>query len=222
MPMSDSNTSKPAEGSIRKPAEDSTGKLTKGSAEFSLPDGQRRLVLKFGLLGGLIAASTYLIPPSKAKAATSEQAPVSVNGYEFGFLRPQDINLLAAVAPVVVASNFPAQGEPRQQALARLMISIDKTLLTTSLETQKKIRQLFSLLDFSLFRGVLGGLRKDWSEASEAEIRQFLHRWRDSGMNMLRQGYVVLIQLSTLAYYSEPKNWTQNIYPGPPAHQPST
>ena len=52
-------------------------------------------------------------------------------------------------------------------------------------------------------------------------LQYFLENWRDSRFNTLRQGYILLTQLPTLAFYYQPENWNDQIYPGPPQHIPS-
>ncbi len=183
------------------------------------PEFDRRSLLKLGFFGTMLFSGAALLGHHPQASASSEASTKSPG--HFDFLLEHEVKILSVVAPVVIADNFPAEAARRSLAFQQMMRDIDHFMLSTSAQTQEQIHGLFKLLDLSVFRSLAGGLWSDWEEASESDIRTFLHRWRDSRFNTFRQGYVALIQLPTLAFYSEPSNWTARIYPGPPEHKPT-
>ena len=135
-------------------------------------------------------------------------------------LREKDVVILSAIAPIAIKGNFPTDSTTKQQTLNRLMIDIDVFVAHTSPLTIKKVQQMFDLLYNPAFRMMVAGIWPAWQNASEDDIEEFLLGWRDSRINTFRQGYLLLTQLSTMMYYFEPDNWTDDIYPGPPQHIP--
>ena len=55
-----------------------------------------------------------------------------------------------------------------------------------------------------------------WNQASEAEVRACLDRFRGSSLTLLRSAYGALHQLTFAAWYGNPDSWAQIGYPGPP------
>jgi hypothetical protein len=48
------------------------------------------------------------------------------------------------------------------------------------------------------------------------QIRNFLHRWENSYLNLLRMGQGSLLKLVIMAWYFQPASWAHCGYPGPP------
>lgn len=165
----------------------------------------RREFLRTGLFGGLLLAggsSAALL----TGCASSSQAP------GFVFLRPQDVTVVRALIPVVLAEAIPA-GD--QAALERTLHAVDDFIASTSPAAMDQLRQLFDLLSLPPARVLLAGLWDDWPQASPADIEAFLLRWRDSRFGMLRAGYAGLVKIITASWYLLPESWVAIGYQAP-------
>ncbi|MFD2640663.1 hypothetical protein [Pseudomonas japonica] len=158
----------------------------------------RRGLLKFSVGASLFLGGASLLGCSAGRPA---------NG--FRILRDDDLPMLRAVTPVVLEGT----GSLVDRVLARL----DDALASLSAEMLKLTRQLFDVLALPLTRGPLTGVWGAWEQAEPQRIQAFLLRWRDSSLNLLRQGYCSLLQLLLMAWYSLPESWGACGYPGPPA-----
>ncbi len=185
------------------------------------PSLDRRQFLKVGVLGSSLLAGGGLIGSLQGCSSHQAESADKTQTLSFQFLREKDAIILAALSPVVLKGNFPEQSEQRKKALDQLLLDIDAFLANTSEFAHGQVHQLFDILYFSLTRITLAGLWSSWEEASEKELLAFLDGWRDSRFNTFRQGYILLTQLPTLAFYYQPDNWTEDMYPGPPQHIPS-
>jgi hypothetical protein len=80
----------------------------------------------------------------------------------------------------------------------------------------KLTQQLFDVLGMGITRGPLTGIWGSWENASAEQIRNFLHRWENSYLNLLRMGQGSLLKLVIMAWYFRPAAWAHCGYPGPP------
>ncbi|MFT0865254.1 twin-arginine translocation pathway signal protein [Pseudomonas sp. CAM1A] len=158
---------------------------------------QRRDLLRLGLGASLFLGAASLI-------GCSQQTPSA--GYQA--LRNDDLPLLQALIPVVLAGT--------QASTEQVLQSLDHKLAALSPAMLKLTRQLFDVLTLPLTRGPLTGVWGSWTEATDAEVEHFLERWRDSSLNLLRQGHASLLQLLLMAWYERPEAWAACGYPGPP------
>lgn len=157
----------------------------------------RRDLLRFSLGASLIQAGTSLVGCRAQTAATGYHA-----------LRDDDLPLLSALIPVVLAETLAAE--------TLVLHSLDHKLAALSPEMLKLTRQLFDVLSLPLTRGPLTGVWGAWEQASPAQVRAFLQRWQDSSLNLLRMGHASLLQLLQMAWYERPESWAACGYPGPP------
>lgn len=181
----------------------------------------RRDFMKVGLLGSTLLGAAGLMGSLQGCNSEHAQSAIDIHSLPLKVLREKDAIILAAVAPVVLEGNFPKDPDQHGKVLAQLILDIDAFVADTTVQTQQMAQQLFDLLYFSPTRIALGGLWSNWPEASRDDLIAFLENWRDSRFNTLRQGYILLTQLPTLAFYYQPENWNDQIYPGPPQHIPS-
>jgi hypothetical protein len=93
---------------------------------------------------------------------------------------------------------------------------LDFSLQHLSPEMFKLTQQLFDVLGMGLTRGPLTGVWGSWENASAEQIRNFLHRWENSYLNLLRMGQGSLLKLVIMAWYFQPASWAHCGYPGPP------
>lgn len=157
----------------------------------------RRDLLRFSLGASIFLSATGLVG---CTAQTSAQG--------FQLLRDDDLPLLRALIPVVLAGT--------QAAETWVLHSLDHKLAALSPEMLKLTRQLFDVLSLPLTRGPLTGVWGAWEQASPTQVTAFLQRWQDSSLNLLRMGHASLLQLLQMAWYERPESWAACCYPGPP------
>lgn len=157
----------------------------------------RRDLLRFSLGASIFLSATGLVG---CTAQTSAQG--------FQLLRDDDLPLLRALIPVVLAGT--------QAAETWVLHSLDHKLAALSPEMLKLTRQLFDVLSLPLTRGPLTGVWGAWEQASATQVTAFLQRWQDSSLNLLRMGHASLLQLLQMAWYERPESWAACGYPGPP------
>lgn len=172
---------------------------------LSSPPLSRRSLLKLGLGASAMLATAGF---TATLSGCSSDAPAS----GFQVLRDSDIPLLTAVMSALVGPH-PARNETNLKAA---VAQLDTTLSWTSPRVQKQVTDLFGLLSMGLTRGPLTGIWGSWDNATDAEVQAFLQRWRDSRLEMLRQGHSALNQLLQMAWYALPVSWDAAGYPGPP------
>jgi hypothetical protein len=101
------------------------------------------------------------------------------------------------------------------QALDAVVHGVEVAIASLPPAVQGEIRQLFGLLEFPLTRRILAGVGP-WNQASDADVANFLQRWRSSNAALLRSGYAALHQLVMAGWYGNEAAWPPTRYPGPP------
>ena len=122
-----------------------------------------------------------------------------------------------ALVPAVLANALPASPEARAAATREVVEAFDRAVSGLAPAVQSEIADLFGLLGFAPTRILLTGLGNAWDEATEADVRAFLTRWRTSRFDLLRAGYQAITQLLIASWYGNPASWERIGYPGPPA-----
>lgn len=171
------------------------------------PGLSRRNLLKVGL-----CATAFLSTVSLTASLSGCSASIPANG--FAILRDNDLTVLRALIPVMIAGSL---GQTAlSQASEDTLRGIDFSLAGLSPEMLKLTRQLFDVLALGLTRGPLTGVWGRWEDASAEQIRDFLLRWQNSSLDLLRMGHGSLLQLVSMAWYASPNAWAHCGYPGPP------
>lgn len=129
-------------------------------------------------------------------------------------LRTQDLPFLRALVPVILADAVPRERFP--QVIEAVLSDIDSGLASVSPALLAQMRELFDVTTSSLTRGPLTGVWQGWEQASGEQVAAFLQRWRDSSLDLLRQGHGALLQMVLMAWYGRPEAWAHCGYPGPP------
>jgi len=124
--------------------------------------------------------------------------------------------ILRAMVPVLLAGALPAAAEAKRLAVADTVRGIDVAISGLAPSAQDELRQLFSLLALPPVRLALARVSEPWSQASEADVRACLDRFRSSSLTLLRSAYGALHQLTFAAWYGNPAAWSRIGYPGPP------
>lgn len=132
----------------------------------------------------------------------------------FSVLRASDLPFLRAAIPVMLGGALKGRSLP--DVIDQTLHSLDHGLARLSPEMLKLTQQLFDVLAMAITRGPLTGIWGGWETADADSIRSFLERWKNSSLNLLRQGHSSLLQLVLMAWYSRSDSWAHCGYPGPP------
>ncbi|WP_271410134.1 twin-arginine translocation pathway signal protein [Pseudomonas sp. Q1-7] len=175
---------------------------------FQAPGLSRRHLLKVGLFGSAFLATA---------GVTASLTGCSASGPAVGFavLRESDLPFLRALAPVMLEGAVPTERMP--QAVDGTLQSLDYALHHLSPEMLKLTLQLFDVLALPITRGPLTGVWGSWEKASDQAIREFLERWENSAIGLLKMGHAALLKLVMMAWYGRPESWAHCGYPGPPS-----
>ena len=171
------------------------------------PGISRRQLLRYGLLGTLVLATAGGIA---SVTRTLRSGP----GTGYRQLRESHIPMLRRIIPVILDGALPA-GEA-DAAVQAVLDALARSLDHLSPAMRSQSLQLFDLLSLRATRGPTTGIWGSWEEASTADIQQFLQRWENSRLALLRQGHGALSKAVLLVWYSLPESWAQCGYPGPP------
>ena len=167
----------------------------------------RRGVLKIGLCAGAFLATAGL---GASLSGCSSSTPAS----GFALLRSSDLPFLRALVPVLLEGA--ASAEAVAAGIEDTLKQLDYSLQHLSPEMLKLTQQLFDVLGMAVTRGPLTGIWGSWENASAEQIRNFLQRWENSYLNLLRMGQGSLLKLVIMAWYFRPAAWAHCGYPGPP------
>lgn len=170
-------------------------------------DPSRRSLLKLGLVGGALLATVGGIA-SLSSDGDDQPAP----GYLA--LRAADLPFLQTLIPVILDQAL--TGERLIVVMPQVLRDIDLGLASVSPALLSQIRELFDVTSSRLTRGPLTGVWQPWQETAPGQVAEFLQRWRDSSLALLRQGHAALLQMVLMAWYGNPDAWAHCGYPGPP------
>lgn len=171
------------------------------------PALSRRGLLKFSL-----GATAFLATAGLGASLSGCSSSVPANG--FVTLRSGDLLFLRALIPVMLEGAVTAERMP--EAVEGTLKSLDYNLAHLSPEMLKLTQQLFDVLGMAVTRGPLTGVWGSWENASADDIRQFLNRWENSSLSLLRMGHSSMLQLVMMAWYGRKESWAHCGYPGPP------
>jgi hypothetical protein len=165
----------------------------------------RRDFLKLGMAGSALLA---LAGVGATLAGCSGRDAATAHGYRF--LRDADLALWRALLPALL-EGLTLSATQSEEALRR----IDGVCFLFRPGGQAQLHRLFDLLNVGLARRWLAGVHAPWPEATLAQKREFLARWRSSRRATFNGGYKALSQLAAVGGYSQPVGWQACRYPGP-------
>ena len=110
----------------------------------------------------------------------------------------------AVLGPLLAEAQLPAQ-------LAR----IESAVQAMPAHVQAELAQLLALLAAPPTRLALTGLGDDWASAPTADVLAMLERLRQSPLQLRRQVYQALRDLTNAAWFANPASWRAIGYPGP-------
>ncbi len=132
------------------------------------------------------------------------------------FLANHDAELIAALAPAILAGALPEEPASRAIAINEVVEAFDRAVAGLSPRLQGEVQELLGLLTFAPTRRLVAGVAQPWREASTEDVAAFLQRWRNSRFALLQQGYQALARLTVACWYGNPLSWDRIEYPGPP------
>ena len=166
----------------------------------------RRTFITTGILGAVALATAHWLrgphaPPGDATLRTLDADAQAI---------------LRAIVPVMLAGALPEDAEARRVAIADTVRGIDTAIAGLSPSAQDELRRLFALLALPPARLAIARVSDPWNQASEADVRACLDRFRSSSLTLLRSAYGALHQLTFAAWYGNGTAWARIGYPGPP------
>ena len=167
----------------------------------------RRGALKIGLCASALLATVGL-GASLSGCSSSDKAQ------GFAVLRSSDLPFLRTLIPVMLSASVTEAAMP--SAADATLHRLDDNLDHLSPELLKLTQQLFDVLAMPVTRGPLTGIWGRWETASPEQVGQFLDRWQNSSLSLLRMGHGSLTQLVMMSGYERPELWAHCGYPGPP------
>ena len=166
----------------------------------------RRTFITTGIFGAAALATAYWLRSPHAPAGDASLRVLDADAQA----------ILGAIVPVLLAGALPVDADAKTQAVAATIRGIDTAITGLSPTAQGELRQLFALLALPPARLAIARVSEPWNQASEAEVRACLDRFRGSSLTLLRSAYAALHQLTFAAWYGNPASWARIGYPGPP------
>ncbi|UZK04651.1 hypothetical protein GAY96_12405 [Venatoribacter cucullus] len=162
------------------------------------------------------SAAVLTLGASIAGLTGCSKAPVA-SGYKV--LRPGDIEILRALAPVILSGSYP--GSLQDKAPDTLLHALDSLVLTLQDYARSQLVMMFDALQVAPVRLAMGAPWASWSEMPADDIEAFLHSWKTSRIQLKRMGYGSLCKLLTMCWYSQPATFALTGYPGMPQKIPA-
>lgn len=123
--------------------------------------------------------------------------------------------VLQGVIPALLEGVLPDEPAQRAAAVSQCITAVETTVSQLAPAAQKEVAQLFGLLANAAGRRLLAGVPQAWSEATPAQVSQFLQNWRTHSNSLFKTGYQALHDLVLASWYADPAHWACIGYPGP-------
>ena len=166
---------------------------------------QRRTLLKLG-----IGATVTL-------AIAGGAAQLLRPGLIDGKLSDPARALMRAVGEAVLDGSLPAETQARAHALESHLARLQELTAGLPPSTRGELSQLLSLLNTAPGRLGIAGLVNDWPQAGVPALQAALQMMRSSSLDLRRQVYQALRDLTNAAYFADAGTWFLLGYPGPRA-----
>lgn len=170
----------------------------------------RRTFIKLALAGGAgIAAARVLYGPFEEQTG----APEDTAG-RYTVLTDGGREILTAIIPVLLEGALPT-GAGRHDAIRDLVRAINANYLAMPPAVRGELAQLYQLLTFPLTRRGLAGVLDPWHQADDAQLREFLERWRNGSLALFAKAYQALHSSVLGVWYGQDTSWPRIGYDGP-------
>jgi hypothetical protein len=164
---------------------------------------KRRHLLQLGLFSAF------------AFAAVGGAAVWWQGGVQAGRLTTASRGVFQALGRAVLDGSLPAEAAARERALQGLLARIDDLVSALPPHAQDELAQLLGLLALAPGRLGLAGLKVEWSEATVQQLQQALQSMRTSSLQVRRQAYQALHDITSGAFFADRSAWSLLGYPGP-------
>jgi hypothetical protein len=162
------------------------------------PNAGRRLFLKQSLFSSLVFASAGLAP---AGAYAAQPDLLALGPKEFAILEAWLERLIPA-----------ADGQPGAKALG-IARKFDLEVANWSEQHQADFKML--LAAFEDFGFLLSGFWGKFTHMDAATQDRYLEDWMASGLQLKKQGFMVVKLIGMFLYYCQDESWPVTGYPGP-------
>lgn len=136
-------------------------------------------------------------------------------GVSNGVLTEQGRDIFKAVAKAVLSNALPTDKAQLDAKLEGHLKRLEEIIQSMPTSSQQELAALLGALANAPTRWLVTGLSKPWLEASAQEINQALDTMRLHSQIPQLVSYHVLRDVTCLAYFSTPDNWSSAAYPGP-------
>ena len=175
-----------------------------GSKKGSIMKLNRRQLLLAGLGG---AGAAFLGFASWYQAG--ESVPDFLLTDDWHFFEEKERLILSVIVPVLLSESL-LEGRLEQQ-LRRM----DEAVSYLSATQQRELRELMNALESKVSRVILSGSLIHWNNISPEAVDALLESWRDSYLDLLKQAYAGLKELTYAAWYGTDDSWQLLGYDGP-------
>lgn len=156
------------------------------------PNAGRRLFLKQSLFSSLVFAVAGTLPAQAAQV-----------------LSPKELTILEAWLERLIP---PADGQPGAKGVD-LAKKFENEVANWSEQHQSDFKMLLTAFeDFGL---VLSGFWGKFTEMDAATQDRYLEDWMNSGLQLKKQGFMVVKLVGMFLYYCQDEGWPVTGYPGP-------
>ncbi len=157
------------------------------------------------MAGGLVLAAT---------AAGIKLAGVGLP-WKDGQLDPRGRAIFSAVARAVLDGTLSDAPTLQAAELNAHLARVESAIAQFPPHLQSELAQLLALLATTPGRRWFAALEPPWEDAPPAAVQEALQSLRTARLDVQRQAYHALRDLTNAAYYSEPGTWAHLGYPGP-------
>ncbi|MES2088675.1 MAG: hypothetical protein V4532_01635 [Pseudomonadota bacterium] len=166
------------------------------------PSSKRRWLLKsavvLGAVGAVVGGSVFWN-----------------RGISHGRLTEHGQDVFKAVTRAALSHILPTDEASRDAKLEAQMRRLNEMIKSMPPSAQKELSALLGLLVNAPTRLMITGLTSAWSKASVEEVTQALEGMRIHKLPTTMISYHALRDLTCIAFFSNPDNWSLSGYPGP-------
>ena len=174
----------------------------------------RRTFLKVGAVSACVLLTSRMLDREVFAGIDAQRE--TQGSLDLKKISNKDAACIAALACAVLKGALPEDPVARLIAINEVVEAFDRTVAGLSPGVQNEVEELLSLLTFGLTRRFVAGVSKPWAEATEQDVTNFLHSWRQSRFTLLQQGYQALARVIVACWYGNPLSWGAIGYDGPP------
>jgi hypothetical protein len=136
-------------------------------------------------------------------------------GISAGILTEPGRNVMKAIARAVLSDMLPTDPAAREAKLEGQLHRLNEVIQTMPASSQMELAALLGLLANAPTRLMVTGLSSSWAKASTEEVAQALESMRIHKLPTTMLSYHAVRDLTCIAFFTNPDNWSITGYPGP-------